>query len=251
MHKKSFVLALSLGLGAMSGGAQASLYDRGGGLLYDDVLNVTWLQDANYAKTSGFSPNGVFKGSEAANWAATLVYHDSVRNVNFDDWRLPTVSPIGGSWDFQFSSNGSTDWGPNNRSPKNELSYMYFVNLGLNSFISADGGDVSQFGVFGDGTSGGQTDVSTGAVTVRNLQASSYWTGTPWVPGGSDYRFTFVTAYGETNAAYEYTAQYAWAVRDGDVLVAAAVPEPETYALMLAGLALVGATARRRKAKQA
>jgi hypothetical protein len=33
----------------------------------------------------------------------------------------------------------------------------------------------------------------------------------------------------------------------GDVL--APIPEPETYALMLAGLALVGAAARRRKAK--
>lgn len=32
--------------------------------------------------------------------------------------------------------------------------------------------------------------------------------------------------------------------------VTAAIPEPETYALMLAGLGLVGATARRRKAKQ-
>jgi hypothetical protein len=30
-----------------------------------------------------------------------------------------------------------------------------------------------------------------------------------------------------------------------------AVPEPETYALMLAGLGLIGGIARRRKAKQA
>ena len=31
----------------------AALYDRGEGLIYDDVLDITWLQDANYAMTSG------------------------------------------------------------------------------------------------------------------------------------------------------------------------------------------------------
>ncbi|WP_374359991.1 FxDxF family PEP-CTERM protein [Pseudoduganella danionis] len=36
-----------------------------------------------------------------------------------------------------------------------------------------------------------------------------------------------------------------------NVNVTAAVPEPETYAMMVAGLAMVGAIARRRKAKQA
>jgi PEP-CTERM motif len=37
---------------------------------------------------------------------------------------------------------------------------------------------------------------------------------------------------------------HAWAVKSGDV---AAVPEPATYALMIAGVAVVGAVARRRK----
>ena len=36
---------------------------------------------------------------------------------------------------------------------------------------------------------------------------------------------------------------YAWTVRDGDV---AAVPEPESYALFLAGLAVMGGALRRR-----
>ena len=30
-----------------SGASHATLFDRGGGLLYDDVLNITWPQDAN------------------------------------------------------------------------------------------------------------------------------------------------------------------------------------------------------------
>jgi|RifCSPlowO2_12_1023861.scaffolds.fasta_scaffold474522_1 hypothetical protein len=33
----------------IAGRAQATLIDRGGGLIYDNVLNITWLQNANYA----------------------------------------------------------------------------------------------------------------------------------------------------------------------------------------------------------
>ena len=33
--------------------ACSELIDRGGGLIYDTELNITWLQDANYAFTSG------------------------------------------------------------------------------------------------------------------------------------------------------------------------------------------------------
>ena len=45
-------LCAALCLPSMS--AHAVLVDRGGGMLYDTVLNITWLQDANYAKTSGY-----------------------------------------------------------------------------------------------------------------------------------------------------------------------------------------------------
>jgi hypothetical protein len=38
---------------SMPGVAGAILWDRGGGLVYDDYLDITWLQDPNYAKTSG------------------------------------------------------------------------------------------------------------------------------------------------------------------------------------------------------
>lgn len=35
--------------------AQVTLVDRGGGMIYDDVLNVTWLADMNCAQSSGYA----------------------------------------------------------------------------------------------------------------------------------------------------------------------------------------------------
>ncbi len=48
-HRKTRLAAwlLAGGLG-FTGAAQATLIDRGSGLIYDDELNITWLQDANY-----------------------------------------------------------------------------------------------------------------------------------------------------------------------------------------------------------
>lgn len=40
-------------LSVVFGNAQATLIDRGSGLIYDDVQNLTWLQDASYFATSG------------------------------------------------------------------------------------------------------------------------------------------------------------------------------------------------------
>ena len=65
----------------------AVLIDRGGGMIYSTDLDVTWLQDANYALTSGFDGDGLMTWYEAMEWAETLTYG------GYDDWRLPTFDP--------------------------------------------------------------------------------------------------------------------------------------------------------------
>lgn len=90
--------------------ANAVLIDRGGGMIYSTDLNVTWLQDANYARTSGYDADGMMNWNDAAAWASNLVYG------GYDDWRLPTFDP----------GNPSVS----DRSPIHEMGYLYHVELG-------------------------------------------------------------------------------------------------------------------------
>lgn len=46
---------------------RADLFDRGGRLIYDDDLGITWLQDANYS-------GGTMTWSEANSWTDSLTY---------------------------------------------------------------------------------------------------------------------------------------------------------------------------------
>ena len=63
-------------------------------------------------------------------------------------------------------------------------------------------------------------------------------------PGGTN---TAYSAYVQDNAIGAQYTNYAYRVTD----IAAPVPEPETYAMLLAGLGLMGGIARRRKQKLA
>jgi hypothetical protein len=56
--------------------SHAKLFDRGAGLIYDDLLDITWLQYANYSGQT-------MTWDEATNWAGNLMYQ------GYDDWRLP------------------------------------------------------------------------------------------------------------------------------------------------------------------
>lgn len=239
---RRWVLAAATALILTSGGTQAALHDRGGGLLYDDVLNVTWLQDANYAMSSGHDADGRMNRAAANAWAAGLVYHDSVRNVDYSDWRLAASTPVGAAWNFNIANDGSTDSGQNITSPHSELGYMYHVVLGLKSLYSPTGVQQPDFGIFGNGSSFGQKDVG----LVKNLQSWAYWISMANAPIPTDYAPVFSTMTGHQGYFYQPAELSAWAVRPGDAAPAAPpIPEPDTYVLMLAGLTMLGAVAHR------
>jgi hypothetical protein len=125
------------------------------------VLNVTWLQDANYAKTSGYSDTGKMDWAAANTWAAQLSFD------GLSDWRLATNTPISGGTSYRFGGvgggggwyDGTTDDGWNIISPNSEMAFMYHVNLGLKDYYSTSGYGQSDFGVFGNGIVGGQANV--------------------------------------------------------------------------------------------
>jgi hypothetical protein len=67
------------------------LVDRGRGLLYDVERDLTWLQDTNYAKTTGRTADGQMTWDDAKRWVAHLNYR------RITGWRLPTAFNQDGS----------------------------------------------------------------------------------------------------------------------------------------------------------
>lgn len=211
--------AVFLGALTLAGTAQAALIDRGGGLIYDDVLNITWLQDANYAHTSGYDADGVMTWNNAMLWASQLSYG------GFDDWRLPkTIQPdascshqYGGGLGYFSGCTGS------------ELGHLFNVALGGNSgesILTTHNADLNKF---------------------DNVHANFYWSETEY-SNQLNQAWNFNMGNGYQYADYKFdTFRYSWAVRDGDV-IAASIPEPETYGMFLAGLGLIGLVTRRKTA---
>ncbi len=238
-----------------SGHAQAILVDRGSGMLYDTVLNITWLQDANHSKTSGYcntagtctDHNGQSLSSGQMNWTQANTWANNLNHGGHNDWRLARNSPVNGTpsgWNDNYSTNGTTDYGYNITSTFSELSYMYYVNLGLKGAVNPDGSYRVDFGVNGTGPfgSGGQNDVG----LVNNLQSAIYWYGMAYAPYPDDVVWSFSIYSGGQEPANQSGAYFAWAVRDGDVTVAA-IPVPGSVALLAGELALLGVMTRRRK----
>jgi hypothetical protein len=111
MRKVFFVMFFVAALG-ISIQAKAELINRGNGLIYDSDQNITWMQDANYAKTSGYNGNGSFPLGGAMMWGLAMVWAENLVYGGYDDWRLPTGAPNG--------NNGNTE---------GEMRHLYY-NLG-------------------------------------------------------------------------------------------------------------------------
>lgn len=233
--------------------SNAALVDRGGGLIYDTVLDVTWLQDANYAHTQGLPGLGQLKWDAALSWADQLVYQDTVRNLTLSNWRLPSIAPLNGvSFQFGTSTGGNRDDGYNISAPgtpyagstASELAYMYYNNLGNIARCPTSGWNDCR-----------TTPVQLNAGPFINLFAAGYWTGSnqslPFAPPDA-WAFDMGDLYGVQGGFNGDTHRGAWAVMDGDV--AALVPETSSFAMLAAGLlglAALRGVRRQRAASQA
>lgn len=241
---KSRVCSLAIVSGLLfSSMSHAALINRGGGMIYDSVLDITWLQDASYMLTSGAAATQFVNKATATNWVDSLVFG------GFDDWRLPTMLPGNGtSYDTSFSFNGTTDRGFHNDGTNNELGHMFYNNLNNISFFSPSGvgnqvGSSTFNSSFLDDESGELVSFDNIGLTYWADPSNDPFANTSW--GFNMQNFNGV-ATGEIQIHGLFSGLSVWAVRDGDVPSTLSqpitnpstnIPEPTSFGLFAFGLA--------------
>lgn len=216
----TFCACISLGL---TMAANAALIDRGGGLIYDADRDITWLSNANFGAGSSFdngssTADGLMTWPNAVAWASDLSYYDSVRNVTYTDWRLPTTLQLNASCADQHG--GAFSSGIN--CTGSEMGHMFYTELGGTAYSSID--------------TSGDPDLA----LFTNIQLDGYWSGREY---DATNAWVFNFRYGLQGPDQKILSYGAWAVRDGDV---SAVPAPGAAWLLGTGLlALVGRARRR------
>lgn len=217
--RTTFIASILITASLVTGSAYAALESRlGGQAVYDTDLNITWLANANLAATNTFGVVGIRDGvsfapgqmqwNTAQSWIAAM---NGANYLGFNDWRQPgTLQP-----DASCTANTGASYGYN--CTGSEMGHLFYSE-GLNNPNS------SNYGLF----SNVQVTYSSG--TTYALDPNFAWS----FGMGDGYQIT----------SHKPNYDWVWAVRPGDV---AAVPEADTWAMLLAGLGLVGVATRRRR----
>jgi hypothetical protein len=207
---KLLLTAITLALPTIN--ANAALYDRGNGMIYDSTQNITWLQDANYAKTSGYDADGVMTWDQAKAWSNSLTYD------GISGWRLASEKPANINTGCS-TFDGTCDVSYNNT--HSEIGHLYF-ELGNVAYYSTTGALQSGYGFQHSGP-------------FLNAQNYIYWENEASATN-TNQAWVYATFSGGSDLLYKNSHLLnAWAVHDGDV---AAVPVPATAWLF--GSALIG-----------
>ncbi len=202
--------------------ALALLIDAGRGLVGDTDFNITWLQDANYAMTSGFDADGLLTWDQANSFIAAM-NSGTIENVGFTDWRLPTALNADGSGPC--SDFGCTE---------SELGHLFHGEFGAAPRGSYLTGSPEVIGLFRNLPNHCQPD----SLCAKDF---IYWTSTVIVrPSDVDLAWQFSFFNGSQGTSPQNNTFRVLPVRDGAI-----IPEPTTALLLAFGLA--GLAVRRRE----
>lgn len=219
----SWAMVLFLGIGGV---ANATLWDRGDGLIYDDFLDITWLQDANYGAGSSFD-DGVVTTDGRMTWDSAMAWAANLEYAGYDDWRLPDSYNQDGTGPGQgYDVTGS------------EMGHMFYTNL---------------FGDSGSFCGASFIDGNFRDISFENLETSNhYWSASEYALQ-ENHAWYFDFSDGVQSWAFVNSYYYAWAVRDGDSTPPTepngdpipGIPEPAT--MLLLGFGLIGIAGIKRK----
>lgn len=225
-----------------TGSGQAALEVRGLGtitvggsggyqLIYDDLLDITWL-DYTHPYTTWYDQMA---------WATGLEV--SFGGQTYENWRLPRTVPVNGfTYVYALRNDGSSDYGWNISAPgtvyegstASEMAHLYYTSLGNLAYYGVDGDLQPGYGLQNAGP-------------FDNLQAYFYWSGTEIMPdsiGVWGFAFHGGVQYFDVK---DYGGGHGLAVLNGDV---PAVPIPGGVWLLGSGLVAMGALRGRRQTRR-
>lgn len=252
---------------------QAALGPVINGQVYDDVQDISWLQDANLFKTLCdaevdinnpvnsilVSYNGMTPTSNAATVCGNnggMYWFDAERFIaalngnsylGHTDWRQPAVLQPDPTCESLFDSANLPTYpeqygGYNCRAAGSELGHLF------NAAPPAGLGNPNDQGT---GSTGGTVGTNcfpncfTQTGPFINTQSFFYWSGTEY-PAEPDRIWIFFTNLGfQEYSGYDDSNGFVWPVRPGQAAAPSAVPTLSVWGLGLMGLLLAGLARRR------
>lgn len=194
---------------------------------YDTLQNMTWLADASLAGSNTFGISGFVYPDGAMGYPAANQFIAAMNTAHYlgqTTWRMPTALN-----QLATSEMCARGWSPQPACNTSEMGSLFYNTLG--------------------GTMGMDIATSTDPDLAKfsNLKSAWYFTTTEALGGRGNLVLDFHFDQGIQGNSITYRDyDFVWAVTSGDVgTPVGSVPEPETYALMLAGMGIVALRARR------
>lgn len=166
----------------------ATLYDRGNGYVYDDDLNITWMQYANTVDYSGVGGSDLKTKSEADDFVDW--FNNNLGFIAGANWRLP-ITPTAPDTNCSFSFNEGSGC------IQSEFGHLYYYELG---------------------NSGGDNGLTNRGPFTNIEIDSSYWSDWDFTsPNAPAESMTFLFMNGFQSRSDNLSTRYIWLVHNGDV----------------------------------